>query len=144
MNVPSPVIYIVDDDDGMCLALSSLFRSVGLAVRTFDSAREFLNARFANAPGAGRPAGGSRYSNPIIFVKDGSEQVLVAIRDSRVGVRPEIADRLFSSFFTTNPQGMGMGLSISRSIIEAHGGRLWAVPNDGPGSTFKFAVPAAA
>ena len=50
MNEPSPVIYIVDDDEGVCLALSSLFRSVGLAARTFDSAREFLNARLANAP----------------------------------------------------------------------------------------------
>ena len=50
MNEPSPVVYIVDDDEGVCLALSSLFRSVGLAARTFDSAREFLNARLANAP----------------------------------------------------------------------------------------------
>ncbi len=50
MNEPTPVIYIVDDDDGVCQALSSLFRSVGLAARTFDSAREFLNARLANAP----------------------------------------------------------------------------------------------
>ncbi len=50
MTEPSPVIYIVDDDEGVCLALSSLFRSVGLAARTFDSAREFLNARLANAP----------------------------------------------------------------------------------------------
>ena len=50
MNEPSPVIYIVDDDDGVCQALSSLFRSVGLTARTFDSAREFLNSRLANAP----------------------------------------------------------------------------------------------
>lgn len=50
MSEPAPVIYIVDDDDGMCQALSSLFRSVGLAARTFDSAREFLNARLADAP----------------------------------------------------------------------------------------------
>ena len=53
----------------------------------------------------------------------------------------ENLDRLFEPFFSTKPKGMGMGLAISRSIIESHGGRLWTVPNDGPGVTFKFALP---
>lgn len=96
-----------------------------------------------NALEASAGAEGSR-DLVVASEKHGEDQVIVALQDSGVGIRPDIVDRLFRPFFTTKPQGMGMGLSISRSIIEAHGGRLWAVPNDGPGSTFKFAVPAAA
>jgi C4-dicarboxylate-specific signal transduction histidine kinase len=70
-----------------------------------------------------------------------SEKVLVALQDSGIGLDPESVERLFEPFYTTKPEGMGMGLSISRSIIEAHGGRLWASPNDGPGATFQFTVP---
>ena len=57
------------------------------------------------------------------------------------GWNPESLDHLFTAFYTTKPQGMGMGLAISQSIIEAHGGRLWAIPNDGPGATFQFTLP---
>jgi signal transduction histidine kinase len=53
-------------------------------------------------------------------------------------------DKLFDAFYTTKPDGMGIGLAVSRSIIERHHGRLWAQPNDGPGATFSFALPAAA
>ena len=70
-----------------------------------------------------------------------SDKVLVAVRDSGTGLHLENLDQLFEPFFSTKPQGMGMGLAISRSIIESHGGRLWAVPNDGPGVTFEFALP---
>jgi C4-dicarboxylate-specific signal transduction histidine kinase len=70
-----------------------------------------------------------------------SDKVLVAVRDSGTGLHLENLDRLFEPFFSTKPQGMGMGLAISRSIIESHGGRLWAVANDGPGVTFEFALP---
>jgi len=69
------------------------------------------------------------------------DQVLVAVQDVGVGIDSTSVDRLFTAFFTTKPSGMGMGLSISRSIIEAHGGRLWATPNEGPGATFQFALP---
>jgi C4-dicarboxylate-specific signal transduction histidine kinase len=72
--------------------------------------------------------------------KDGSQEVLVAVRDSGPGLDPKSLDHLFTAFFTTKPKGMGMGLAISRSIIEAHGGRLWAIPNDGPGATFQFTL----
>lgn len=67
--------------------------------------------------------------------------VFVEVRDSGPGVDPANIDRLFSSFFTTKPEGMGMGLSISRSIIEAHGGRLWATPNEHQGIAFRFTLP---
>ena len=69
-----------------------------------------------------------------------SDKVLVAVRDSGTGLQPGGLDHLFKAFFTTKPKGMGMGLAISRSIVENHGGRLWAVPNDGPGATFQFTV----
>jgi signal transduction histidine kinase len=69
-----------------------------------------------------------------------SDKVLVAVQDSGTGLEPESLDHLFTAFYTTKPKGMGMGLAISRSIIEAHGGRLWAVPNDGPGATFQFTL----
>ncbi|MGA2888437.1 MAG: PAS domain-containing protein [Terracidiphilus sp.] len=69
------------------------------------------------------------------------ENVCVAVQDSGIGFAPASADRLFESFYTTKPEGMGIGLSVSRSIIEAHGGRLWATANDGPGATFVFSIP---
>jgi signal transduction histidine kinase len=73
--------------------------------------------------------------------KPDSRTVRVAVEDTGVGVDPLQAERLFEAFFTTKPNGLGMGLSISRSIVEAHGGRLWATPNDGPGVTFQFTLP---
>ena len=69
--------------------------------------------------------------------------VLVTVRDSGSGIKPQDMDRMFDTFFTTKPAGMGLGLSISKSIIEAHGGRIWAAPNDGPGLTVQFSLPAA-
>ena len=67
--------------------------------------------------------------------------ILVALRDSGVGLNPGQMERLFEAFYTTKSEGMGMGLSISRSIVEMHGGRLWATPNDGFGATFQFTLP---
>ena len=73
--------------------------------------------------------------------RNDSERVLISVTDSGIGLDPKQAERLFEAFFTTKTEGMGMGLSISRSIIEAHGGRLWATPNAGPGATLQFTVP---
>jgi signal transduction histidine kinase len=67
--------------------------------------------------------------------------VLVEVQDSGIGIDPEDQSRLFDTFFTTKPDGVGMGLSICRSIIEAHGGEVWASPNRGPGTTFQFTLP---
>jgi signal transduction histidine kinase len=68
--------------------------------------------------------------------------VCIAVRDSGHGLRPEILPRLFEPFYTTKPDGMGMGLSICRSIIEAHGGRLWATSCEPRGALFQFTIPA--
>jgi C4-dicarboxylate-specific signal transduction histidine kinase len=76
-------------------------------------------------------------------IQAGVTRTLVSVKDSGIGVEPGQMDRLFEAFYTTKPQGMGMGLAISRSIIEAHGGRLWAEPNQGPGATFLFSLPVA-
>jgi PAS domain S-box-containing protein len=72
---------------------------------------------------------------------DADDRVRVTVRDNGVGFDSRHADKLFGAFFSTKPQGMGIGLSVSRSIIESHHGRIWAVKNEGPGATFAFAVP---
>jgi signal transduction histidine kinase len=69
------------------------------------------------------------------------DQVLISVSDTGIGLPPERADKVFDAFFTTKPQGTGMGLSISRSIIESHGGRLWAIGNSDRGATFQFTLP---
>jgi signal transduction histidine kinase len=69
-----------------------------------------------------------------------SGEVRVAVRDSGIGVDPLSTERIFDAFHTTKPDGLGMGLAISRSIVEWHGGRLWAESNDGPGATFQFTL----
>jgi C4-dicarboxylate-specific signal transduction histidine kinase len=73
---------------------------------------------------------------------DGDGAVRLSVRDAGVGLAPDALGRLFEPFYTTKPAGMGIGLSVSRSIIDSHQGRLWARPNeDGPGPTFAFSVP---
>jgi PAS domain S-box-containing protein len=71
----------------------------------------------------------------------GDHEVRLSVRDSGPGLDPRQIERAFDMFYTTKPRGMGMGLAISRSIIESHGGRLWAAPNDGTGQTFQFTLP---
>jgi PAS domain S-box-containing protein len=72
------------------------------------------------------------------------DQLLISVSDTGVGFPPEQADEIFRSFFTTKVKGTGMGLPISRSIIESHGGRLWAAPASGRGATFQFTLPVVA
>lgn len=78
-----------------------------------------------------------------LLIKTGcdDDSVRLAVRDVGVGFRPEAVDKVFEPFFTTKSDGMGIGLSVSRSIIEHHHGRLWAAPNEGPGVTFSFSIP---
>ena len=77
----------------------------------------------------------------ITSSKDEAENVLVSVRDSGPGLDPQTVDRIFQSFFTTKPSGMGMGLSICRSIVEAHGGQLSARANEPRGALFEVALP---
>jgi len=77
----------------------------------------------------------------ICALKDKSDVVTISVRDSGIGIDEKQRDILFDAFYTTKPEGMGIGLSISRSIIEDHGGRLWATPNPDKGTTFSFTVP---
>ena len=83
----------------------------------------------------------------VLTVKSQLDQdgrVMISVSDTGVGLPAEKADQIFNAFFTTKPQGSGMGLAISRSIVESHGGRLWATANDGRGATFHFTLPIAA
>jgi PAS domain S-box-containing protein len=73
--------------------------------------------------------------------RDEGDRVLLSVKDAGIGFDPQTADRLFETFYTTKNDGMGVGLCVSRSIIESHQGRLWATLNDGPGATFSFSIP---
>src|ERR1700678_3772686 len=80
----------------------------------------------------------------VLMVKTGrgeEDQVLISVSDTGAGLPAGRADEIFDAFFTTKPQGSGMGLAISRSIVESHGGRLWATANNARGTTFYFTLP---
>jgi signal transduction histidine kinase len=94
-----------------------------------------MNAVEAMRPSTERPR------NLLIRSGRNADYVLVQVQDSGPGIAPDTADRIFEPFFTTKAEGIGMGLSISRSIVESHGGRLWA--DSGPeGALFQFTLPA--
>ncbi|HEV7719626.1 MAG TPA: ATP-binding protein, partial [Arsenicitalea sp.] len=95
-----------------------------------------LNAIEAMAGVDGRPR-----DLVIRSQRHGLGQVLIAVQDSGAGIEPQIAKEIFEAFYTTKPDGMGMGLSICRAIVESHGGTIWASANDGPGATFQFVLP---
>jgi signal transduction histidine kinase len=73
--------------------------------------------------------------------RDASDRARLTVEDVGTGLAPGATDRLFDAFYTTKSDGMGIGLSVSRSIIERHAGRLWAASNEGPGATFSFFIP---
>ena len=78
---------------------------------------------------------------PNALIQLGWRVLRFTVEDTGPGVAPEARERIFEAFFTTKADGMGIGLSVSRSIIESHHGRLWAAANDGPGATFFFSIP---
>jgi signal transduction histidine kinase len=73
--------------------------------------------------------------------KHDAQYVVVRVQDSGPGIAPQQQDRLFEAFYSTKPGGLGMGLAICRSIVEAHGGRLWATANEDRGAAFHFTLP---
>ena len=121
--------------------------SLGRAAVTFDrgdfkSAMEFAERCLRRLPAQNRIDRAAALELLIRSQRDAG-QVLVAVQDSGTGIDPDKMHRMFDAFFTTKPSGMGMGLSISRSIIEAHGGRLWAAGNTPHGAIFHFCLPVA-
>ena len=95
-----------------------------------------MNGRDAMTSVADRPR-----EMVVMSQASNGDSILVAVRDSGLGINAQDLHRMFDAFFTTKPTGMGMGLSLSRSIIEAHGGRIWAAANEGPGLTVQFSLP---
>jgi signal transduction histidine kinase len=88
--------------------------------------------------------GSAANSENVLLIKSekvSESELVVSVEDTGAGLTPENADRIFDTFFTTKAQGIGMGLSISRSIVESHEGRLWATPRPGGGTIFQFTVP---
>ena len=80
----------------------------------------------------------------VRIARDDAGSARLSVRDCGVGFAPGALNKLFDAFYTTKPDGMGIGLSVSRSIIERHGGRLWAQQNDDAGATFSFSIPRSA
>jgi C4-dicarboxylate-specific signal transduction histidine kinase len=95
-----------------------------------------LNASEAMSGVTGRP-------RELVITTEREEggRVRLTVKDAGIGFEAQAADSLFEAFYTTKPGGMGVGLSVSRSIIESHHGRMWAAPNDGPGASFSFSIP---
>jgi PAS domain S-box-containing protein len=134
------------------LLLSSEASRYGISIRTWLAAgfpenmgdrvqlQQVLMNLILNSIDAMKEVEGTR-EIAIKSQRTGEDEILVSVSDTGVGLPPEQADQLFDTFFTTKPHGTGMGLSISRSIIAAHGGRLWGEPNQPRGAVFQFTLP---
>jgi signal transduction histidine kinase len=82
-----------------------------------------------------------RVKELTITSEAGDGELVVSVSDTGTGIAPEQANRIFDAFYTTKSHGLGMGLAISRSIVESHGGRLWVTSNPGPGANFHLTLP---
>lgn len=120
LDLAEDLPYVTGDRVQLQQVILNLLRNASDAMSTIDNRRRELLIRSE---------------------RDGGDHVRLAVQDVGIGFDPETADKLFESFYTTKNEGMGIGLSISRSIIEKHHGRLWATPNEGPGATFSFSIP---
>jgi two-component system, LuxR family, sensor kinase FixL len=110
----------------------------------FNLMRNALEAMDDGEPAAGSGRDAPRHRELVLSAElAGPGEVEIAVADTGPGLAPEVAGRLFEPFVSTKAKGMGVGLSICRSIVEAHGGRLWAEPNPEGGSVFRFTLPAA-
>jgi C4-dicarboxylate-specific signal transduction histidine kinase len=154
-GAPQPEPIEVDD-----VVRETVLMLGGEASRSAVSIRTFLAAGFpevrgdrvqlqqvlmnliANGIDAVKEVDGAREIS-IKSQRTDDDEIMVSVSDTGVGLPAADADRLFSTFFTTKPHGTGMGLAISRSIISAHGGRLWAEPNHPRGAVFRFILPTA-
>jgi signal transduction histidine kinase len=94
-----------------------------------------------NAADAMRGVSNRRRRLVVRAARQGSDRVCVSVQDTGVGLETQASERLFHPFYSTKSDGMGIGLAISRSIIEGYGGRIWAESNEGPGATFAFFLP---
>ncbi len=144
----------LNDAASEVLALSSSeLRAGGLVVRTaFDNVPAVRGDRvqlqqvilnlILNAADAMKSIDDRPRDLLVTTTREDGDRVRLSVCDSGVGINPLTVEKLFDAFYTTKSNGMGVGLSISRSIIESHEGRLWATTNDGPGATFSFSLPA--
>jgi C4-dicarboxylate-specific signal transduction histidine kinase len=158
MKKSSPQMASVDMNDAIKEVLTLLRREIvrhGISLRT-DLAADLSPARgdsiqlrqvLANLIVNAIESIGIKANEPrevlVTSQSHGLDQILIAVRDSGVGIDPTTVEELFKPFVTKKREGIGMGLAISRSIIEACGGRLWAAPNELGGATFQFSIPAA-
>jgi signal transduction histidine kinase len=141
-------LILVDRIQLQQVILNLLINAIEAVSEVSEGPRELWvsSQRFTKMPTRGPralPTGASEeevLAARVLAQTDGTH-LLIAVRDSGPGLDPKSLDRLFDAFYTTKPQGLGMGLAISRSMIEAHGGQLWAKANAPRGAVFQFTLP---